>query len=88
MTRKKFKTVSELKNSKYYLPGYSFREIITIGGVRFFMNAYTIEDDDDSYVAFGCFHEYSNESPVFQRFTDAMRYAIETYNERIKNENI
>jgi hypothetical protein len=88
MTRKKFETIGELKRSPHYVPAPSFMEILTIGKIDFLMHHYLIVDEDDSYVAFACFHAAHSESPVFNRYTDAMRYAIDTYNERIKNENV
>ncbi len=88
MTRKKFETIDELKKSPHYVLAPSFKEIIEIGKMRFFVHHYLIVDDDDSYVSFGCFHEFCSESPVFSRFTEVMRYAIDTYNERMNDENI
>ncbi len=88
MARKKFGTIDEIKKSPHYVAAPSFKEIIEIDTMRFFVHHYLIVDDDDSFVAFGCFHEMHSESPVFNRFTDVMRYAIDTYNERMKNENI
>lgn len=88
MTRKKFETIDELKESPHYVPPHTFKEIITIGSIDFLMYYYSVVDDDDSYVAFGCFHKFANSSPVFDTFSNAMRYAIDTYNERKKNDNI
>lgn len=84
MVRKKFDTIEQLKSHPGYVVSQTFKEILTIGDMEFLLHTYTFEDEDDSYVAFGCYYKHKSTSPVFETFSQCMRYAIECYNDYLK----
>ncbi|RPJ71734.1 MAG: hypothetical protein EHM20_14380 [Alphaproteobacteria bacterium] len=79
-------TIQELKSDPNHEVFQSFERFWKIGNIRFQIITYTVFYDDRKYIVFGCYHSKTGTSQVFYSFRNAIKYAIDTYNEKFKEQ--
>ncbi len=83
---KTYKDTLEIERSLDFITSI-IKETFMIGGMQFFIRAYILEEMDDIRNLFGCFLLDSTNSPVFETYTECLKYAMKLYNEKSEEIN-
>lgn len=75
-----YKTTQDIERSEDFITSI-IKETFMIGDMQFYIKAYVIEEKDDVINLFGCFALDATFSPVFECYTECLKYSINFYNE-------